>query len=152
RYGYLLAATGNEAYNALVSTEFAPEIGRNRVFQLGAADSDDPHALSHTVRGQTLFKSGMDLAELQRRHFAGWSFQRTKLSDKFGFEDYLAQRPEGSEILVVVKKNKALSFATAAARPKVEAGDIVIAYAPPTAADKTEQKPKRQDNKPQLPG
>lgn len=151
RFGYLIAVTGNEAYNALVSCDFAPELGRDRVFQLGSTESDDPHGLSHTLRGQTLFKSGSDLAELQRRHFAGWVFQRTKLSEKFSFDDYLAQRPEESEILFVVRKNKALSFSTSAARPRVEAGDIVVAYTAPAPADKAEQKPKRTD-KPQLPG
>ncbi len=151
RYGYLLAVTGNEAYNALVCTDFAPELGRDRVFQLGSAETDDPHGLSHTLRGQTLFKSGSDLAVLQRRHFDGWNFQRTRLSEKFSFDDYLAQRPDESEILFVMRKNKALSFSTSAARPRVEAGDVVVAYAPPSADTKTEQKPTRQD-KPQLPG
>ncbi|MEM6851858.1 MAG: sodium:proton antiporter, partial [Pseudomonadota bacterium] len=56
RFGYLLAVTGNEAYNALVCTDLAPELGRSAMYQLGGAtDENDRRALSFTVTGRRLF-------------------------------------------------------------------------------------------------
>ncbi|MEM7568261.1 MAG: sodium:proton antiporter [Pseudomonadota bacterium] len=132
-YGALLAVTGNEAYNALVCREFAHEIGRTAVYQLGQTEEDHPHGIGFTVRGQTLFRSGAALDELQRRQFAGWRFQKTKLTEEFGSEQYLAAKHDDAEVLLVIKKTGRLAFSTSkGGRPKMEAGDLVIAYAPPT--------------------
>src|SRR5690606_15556238 len=58
----LVAATDNEAYNALVCSEFAPEIGSDSVYQLGDADTgDDPRALPASLRGQALFATGFGI-------------------------------------------------------------------------------------------
>lgn len=136
-FGTLLAVTGNEAYNALVCSEFAPEIGRSNVYQLGAAESDDPHGLSFTVRGSTLFQSGISLDELLKRHFAGWTFQRTKLSEKFGLDDYLKERDEEAETLFVLRKSGVLAFATGVGRPKCQPGDTIVAYVRKRSDDAT---------------
>ncbi|MEM6835085.1 MAG: cation:proton antiporter [Sphingomonadales bacterium] len=131
-YGTLLAVTGNEAYNALVCREFAHEIGRTNVYQLGKTDEDHPHGIGFTVRGQTLFRSGAALDELQRRQFAGWRFQKTKLTEEYTYERYIADKHEDAEILMVLKKSGKLAFSTAKeGRPRMEPGDLVIAYTPP---------------------
>ncbi|MFZ5610251.1 MAG: cation:proton antiporter [Pseudomonadota bacterium] len=153
RFGYLLAVTGNEAYNALVCREFAPELGRERVFQLGQAESDDPHGLSFTIRGGALLRSGLALDELLKRHFAGWAFYRTRLTEKFLIEDYLADRPKDAETLFILRRNGALAFAPEMRKAKVEAGDVIIAYSPPRK-DEPVAAPAAQpsaDNPPPLP-
>lgn len=132
-YGALLAVTGNEAYNALVCREFAPEIGRTAVYQLGQTEEDHPHGIGFTVRGQTLFRSGAALDELQRRFFSGWSFKKTRLTEEYAFKQLMADKSEDAEILLVIKKSGKLAFSTAKdGRPKMDAGDMVIAYGPPT--------------------
>jgi len=40
-FNHIIAATPNDAYNALVCVEFAPELGRHRVFQVSGGDKDD---------------------------------------------------------------------------------------------------------------
>ena len=56
---YVLAATDNDAYNALVCTRFAPELGRTRVFQLPTVDADehDTKGLTRTLRGRIAFSN-----------------------------------------------------------------------------------------------
>jgi len=131
-YGALLAVTGNEAYNALVCREFAHEIGRTAVYQLGATEEDHPHGIGYTVRGQTLFRSGAALDELQRRHFGGWRFKKTKLTTEYGYEQFIADKLENAEVLLVVKKSGKIAFSTAKdGRPRMEPGDTVITYTPP---------------------
>ena len=63
----LVAATENEAYNTLVCNEFAHEIGRDSVYQLGEASDDDRRALPESLRGRALFASGFGVAEVDER-------------------------------------------------------------------------------------
>ncbi len=133
KYGHMVAVTGNEAYNSLVCTEFGPEIGRNNVLQLGGAEDDDPRGVSFTLRGRPLFKKGIGLEELLRRHYAGWIFQKTTLTDQYTYDNWLSDKPEEIEIILVQKKNGTLVFSANKAR--AEAGDTIVAYAPPPEKD-----------------
>src|SRR5690606_22953840 len=95
----LVAATDNEAYNALVCSEFAPEIGSDSVYQLGDADTgDDPRALPASLRGQALFATGFGIDDVEQRQSEGWVFRKTRLSEQFGLEDVKAALPDEAEI------------------------------------------------------
>ncbi|MFB6259612.1 MAG: cation:proton antiporter, partial [Thiohalorhabdaceae bacterium] len=85
--GYLLAATDNDAYNALVCTRFAPELGRERVFQLPTAEAEDSEArdFSHTLRGRVAFAEDATFDRMMQRHYLGWTFQLTRLSEEFTY-------------------------------------------------------------------
>jgi NhaP-type Na+/H+ or K+/H+ antiporter len=128
----LVAATENEAYNALVCNEFAYEIGRDSVYQLGEmVDDDDRHALPDSIRGRALFETGFGVSEVNEREAQGWVFRRTRLSDEFGFDDALGKLPEGANLLLVLRESGRLRFFTHAAKPEPRAGDTVISFAPP---------------------
>ncbi|MEM9494472.1 MAG: sodium:proton antiporter [Pseudomonadota bacterium] len=130
RFGYLLAVGGNEAHNALVSTDLAPELGRAKIFQVNArGKEEDRRALSFTLQGRTLLHSGAGLDDLLRRHYAGWTYQKTKLSDAYPAEQYLADRGEDHEIVLVIRKGD-LIFASKEAPITLENEDTVLAYAP----------------------
>lgn len=134
QFGYLLAVTDNDAYNALVCSEFGPILGRTHVFQLGPHsddDEEDPHGVSYTVRGRRLFGSGLGFDDLQRRHREGWRFRPTRLTDEFGADDFLATRPEGAECMLTVTPNGELSFSTQPGRNRSGEGAVVIGFSPP---------------------
>jgi NhaP-type Na+/H+ or K+/H+ antiporter len=143
-FGYLLAVTGNDDYNALVCTDFAPEFGRTNVFQLGVerGHEDDPHGVSFALRGRPLFPSGRGFEELMRLHGAGWTFQKTRVTEEYGLDAHLAERPDGAETLVVVRKSGELAFSAQQTRVQAEPGDIVISFAPPIERT-TKAKPER---------
>lgn len=143
-YGYLIAVSSNDDYNALVCTDFAPEFGRTNVFQLGIerGGEDDPHGVSFTLRGRTLFRSGRTYEDLMKLHEEGWNFQKTRLTDEYTLDDYTAGRPEGAEMLVVVRSSGELVFSTRRARALAEPGDTVIALSPPVPRT-TKAKPDR---------
>ncbi len=143
-YQVLIAATDNEAYNTLVCSEFAPEIGTDRVYQLGeGADQDDHRAIPSSLRGRSLFHSGFGVDDVQQREMEGWEFRRTKLSDKFSLEDAREALPEAASMLLLVEPDGDLRFFTHAAAPEPEPGDTIISYSPPRATTAEEKAAKR---------
>ncbi len=141
----LVAATDNEAYNALVCNEFAHEIGRDSVYQLGkAGNDDDRHALPPSLRGRALFESGFGVADVNERHAQGWVFRKTKLSDEFDFKDARESLPETAHMLLLRRaRTGTMRFFTHAARPEPRAGDTVITYSPPARRGPDEAVAKR---------
>lgn len=128
----LVAATENEAYNTLVCNEFAYEVGRDSVYQLGeASQDDDRHALPESLRGRALFESGYGVTEVAERLAAGWVFRKTKLSENFDFADAQQNLPQAANMLLLLKEDGRMRFFTHAARPTPSAGDTVISFSPP---------------------
>ena len=140
-YAVLVAATENEAYNALVCNEFAYEIGRDTVFQLGdAVDDDDRHALPSGIRGRALFETGFGVE--------GWVFRKTKLSEEFDFEAAQQRLPDAASMLLLVRDSGTLRFFTHAARPEPRAGDVIVSFAPPqerTAQDAAAKRDRKRN-------
>ena len=147
-YQNLVAATDNEAYNALVCNEFAYEIGRDKVFQLGeSADEDDKHALPIGLRGRALFESGFGVEDVNERKAQGWVFRRTKLSDEFTFEAAQERLPEAANMLLLVRADGTIRFFTHAARPEPRAGDTILSFSPPQERTPEEAAAKRAKRK-----
>jgi hypothetical protein len=74
---HLLAATRDELYNALVCTRLAPEIGRERVYQLAPSENHMLHAdtgVSRDARGKVFGAADASFDALAGRHEAGWRF------------------------------------------------------------------------------
>jgi Trk K+ transport system NAD-binding subunit len=58
-YDYLLAATADDAYNALVCTRFAAELGRERVYQIAPDESSGRNAAAREWRGKIAVATDM---------------------------------------------------------------------------------------------
>ena len=131
RYGTLLAVGSNEAHNALVCTDLAPELGRAAIYQINARgkDEEDKRALSFTLQGRAFLHSAVPIDELLRRHYAGWTYQRTKLSNEYRPEHYLDELDPEAEIMLIVRK-ESLLIASRDAKLELEVGDTVLAYSP----------------------
>ena len=131
-YQVLVAATENEAYNTLVCNEFAHEIGRDSVYQLGEAGDDyDRHSLPVALRGRSLFESGWGVTETNERQKEGWVFRKTRLSEEFDYEDAQEKLPESANMLLLLRESGRMRFFTHAARPEPRAGDIIVTFTPP---------------------
>ena len=140
----LVAATENEAYNTLVCNEFAHEIGRDSVYQLGeAGDEDDRHALPEALRGRALFESGWGVTETNERQQQGWVFRKTKLSEEFDFEAAQEKLPENAHMLLLLRETGRMRFFTHASRPEPRAGDTIITFSPPQTQKAQEEAAKR---------
>ncbi|GAB4355925.1 MAG: sodium:proton antiporter [Oricola sp.] len=136
RFSALIAATDNEAYNALVCTDFGPEIGRNNVYEIGGRrEQSDRRTMHFTIGGWQLFKPGLDFRELRRRHDAGWTFQSTRLTEEFNREAYLASRHPDARVILWRRPDGSLVFETGSSGTRVQEGDVIISFAPPRQAD-----------------
>jgi len=113
RFTNLIATGDNDAYNALVCTDFGPELGRSHVFQIGRIDEKARQALNFTLGGRSLTKESVSFLELREKLLNGWTFQLTRLTDEFGWDAYEASRPEGALILLWIKPSGMIVFAAA---------------------------------------
>jgi NhaP-type Na+/H+ or K+/H+ antiporter len=111
-FAHLIAATPNDAYNALVCVEFAPELGRHRVFQVSGSEGEDsdPTAITFTSRGRTLSTHGRSFDALTRDWWSGWRFRSTTLSDSYTMEDFIRDRGEEIDILLAKRPDGTLDF------------------------------------------
>ncbi len=92
-YATLVAATDNDAYNTLVTTDLAPEFGRDNVFQIKREKTESMrHQLPRTLGGRK-FGPEETHAGLERLIRDGWTFRVTRLTEEYTFEDWRAKRP-----------------------------------------------------------
>ena len=124
-----MAATDNDGYNALVCTDFAPEFGRNNVFQIGRHEAlEGERDLPVTLGGRT-FGAGLSFEEFANKRRDDWIFSRTGLSEEYDIEQYRADR-EDSVILGVIRANGTLELAGRDGLKDVRKDDKVLAYGP----------------------
>lgn len=127
QYQQLIAATDNDSYNALVCSELAPEIGHARVSRMLATAQTGTRR-----RGRVLTLSGTPIEEQLDRLQAGWSFGRTKITEKFTYADFVARmKASGGDSLAVSRANGELAVFSMQHRPPVEAGDTIWTFVPP---------------------
>ncbi|MDT0683741.1 sodium:proton antiporter [Roseicyclus sp. F158] len=94
-YGIWIAATDNDAYNTLVTTDMGPELGREFIFQLRRVKQESSrHALPATLGGQTI-AGGRTYTEVNALIAEGWSFRVTRLTEEFTLDDWSAYYPGG---------------------------------------------------------
>ncbi|MEL7448462.1 MAG: sodium:proton antiporter [Pseudomonadota bacterium] len=137
----MLAATSNDAYNALVCTAMAPEIGRSAVFQLpmGAGQEDDPRGVSRPLRGQMAFDTDAVFEKLWRLHVRGWNFYRTRLTDTYTYSSFLGDRPPDAIEILLLGANGSVSFRSPNRKTEPVAGDTLLYYGPERAKRREEE-------------
>ncbi|MGC4175505.1 cation:proton antiporter [Demequina sp.] len=97
---YVLAASDNDYYNALVARELGRDFEYHRTFQLAT------HVHSHNAgrqlgfgkRGSFAFDGLVDFAEMARRYDAGWRFHVTKAGREFPRERFEAAVTEAGAV------------------------------------------------------
>lgn len=142
-YGYLLAATDNDAYNALVCKHFAAEMGRHHVFQLPdtSVEEPDPKRLSRTMRGLIMPAERAWYEELMSNWYHGWTFQKTLLTDEFTYERFQETFPAGSLPVAMVKADKAIQLYSPELSIKPKPGDMIVWFGPKPEKAKPSDKP-----------
>jgi NhaP-type Na+/H+ or K+/H+ antiporter len=127
----VLAATANDAYNALVCTTLAPEIGQKKVFQLamGSDAEDDPRAMSRPRRGNVAFDAKLDFDMLWRLYVRGWNISKTKITENYGYEDFIAERSEDAVEIAILRTGGEVEFQGSNGASEFRPGDTIIYFA-----------------------
>jgi NhaP-type Na+/H+ or K+/H+ antiporter len=93
-YRTLIAATDNDAYNTLVTTDLAPEFGRENVFQIGREKSENARYQLPSSLGGRVLADGLTFRELNQKIADGWDIALTPLSEEYTFETWRETQPE----------------------------------------------------------
>ncbi|MEN3794616.1 sodium:proton antiporter [Fulvimarina sp. MAC3] len=131
RFDHMIAATDNDAYNALITTDFAPEIGRSAVFQIGRNGNSERRSMNFTIGGLPLFQPGKTYNELVEMVDNGWVFQSTRLTEEFDYDDFHEERPPETQVILWIKPSGAIIFATVEGAGDPVTGDRLISFTPP---------------------
>lgn len=108
---HVVAATDNDSYNALVCTEFAPEIGREFVFEVGASEKrNDRNDLLFTIGGKSLPTQGLSYIEINEKLNQGWKFSVVGITEKYTLQEMQKDRPEGFIPLARIKDDHEVMF------------------------------------------
>ncbi len=108
-YRVIVAMTDNDAYNTLVTTDLAPEFGRDNVWQLERArDKEARHAI-RTQLGAQRIGQGRSFAALEQLMVEGWVFGITKLTEEFGFDQWREKNPD-AQVFARISRAGVLSF------------------------------------------
>ena len=128
QFQQLLAASENDAYNSLVCADLGPEMGFEKLTQTA---SGDPRRGGAATRGHVLFESKRTIDDLQKLLAQGWEFRRTRITDKFSYNDLRDRLSEGGEAVAVKRNDGELEFFSAGHPPTVSEDDVVISFMPP---------------------
>lgn len=98
RLSYVLAATDNDYYNALVARTLGREFEYHRSFQVAAPGSSGSlkRRLAFDNRGSYAFGDDATLFTLETHLAEGWAFHSARLTPEFGREALLARVRESS--------------------------------------------------------
>jgi len=157
RFATVVALSTNDSHNALVCNQFAPEVGRHRVYQLSLSEGDevDEKSVGSAARGRTLIRRGRTYDGLIRDQYRGWNFSRTRLTDKYTLEQFLSERPKG-DLVAEIRPDGTLVLLGPSREARGGEGATIISFAPdqqPTAQPAKpaetngEQKQKAQSDK-----
>ncbi|RKQ69791.1 sodium/proton antiporter (CPA1 family) [Litorimonas taeanensis] len=127
----LIAATPNDAYNSLVCVEFAPELGRHRVFQVPGSDNDesDSDTIAFTSRGRTLTSRGRSFDSLTRDWWGGWRFRSTNLSENYTLDDFYKDRGDDLDLILAKRADGTVEFIQPGQEARAE-GATVLSFCP----------------------
>lgn len=131
--GLLFATTPNDAYNAFVCTRFAPDFGRNQVFQLPIHNTSEQENKSIKLAHRGIFAMSPVAIneELERRHYRKWQFKKTHFTKTFSFENHLKIESVDALPVLLLRHDGKVSFHSEDFLLQSAAGDVLLSYVPP---------------------
>jgi len=128
-FGRIVAVSDNDAFNTLVTTDLAPEFGRENVFQLKPAKQEHRrHALPVTLGGRTIC-GGLSYLEIGGRMNDGWRVISHEWRGE-SLEAWVELNPDAVP-LAELRPGRSLRLFEEGAEPGAQEGWHLIAFAPP---------------------
>ncbi len=126
-FDWLIAATPNDAYNALICVTYAPELGRHRVFQLPSPseNSAGDRGIAFTSRGRTFIADSRTHEAVSRDWWRGWRFGSTALSESYTLDNFIQDRGEDIDLIAEIREGR-FSLLGPHMRPKGGPGSVLV--------------------------
>ena len=129
-YEILVAATEEDAYNALICQHFVPELGREHIFQT-PSHSGDPSGYSKSIGGKSLFDEDYDIHALNRLIDEGYMIRKTHLTDQYTLGDFINDNHKSIPLFAVDSDNNLVFLANAKKR-SFDVGTTIVSLTSPT--------------------
>ncbi len=131
-YSYLVAATDNFAYNALVCGKFTHMFGRGGTIQLAGDkdDTSDPKAYSHTLRGKTLVGDNSNYEDIMLKHREGWDFSGILLTEEFSYVEFKRRNGDHTLPVMAISPNGRVTFNIQGAEFSPPEGHTLLVFSP----------------------
>ncbi len=129
-YRYMLAMTKMDIYNAHICADFAPDIGRQQLFQTSFHVGGELNDFA-IKGGQYLFTPAISIYDLEERMNAGHVIRRTNITKQYSYTQYLRERDDKSILLYILRADKSIEFFTPKIELKASAGDAIISLTSP---------------------
>lgn len=138
--GRLLALSPSDKLNALACLRYASEFGRGRVYALGTTREQSTGSARKVSQqpGYRLFGEEVTYSQLASMVAQGAEMRRTRLTESFGFEDYLEENAADLLPLFAVSPEGRLRMFLPELKPEPEAGWSILALGPARETDPDE--------------
>ncbi|WP_237658384.1 cation:proton antiporter [Ureibacillus xyleni] len=130
-YEILIAATEEDAYNALICQRFVPELGREHIYQT-PIHIGDPSDYSKSLGGKMFIKQKYDIHTLNRHVEEGFMIRKTTLTEQYTFEHFLKDDSHSTIPLFAVDKDNNLIFSVMGNKSNFEQGTTIVSLTSPT--------------------
>ena len=135
RMGRLIALTRNDEVNSLAALRFAEIFGRANVFQLPLHKGDHRTGIAFEQHGRCLFGTGVTYQHLAERFEEGAVVKRVKLTEEFGYADFLkVYGTQGVPLFSIDSSGNIVIFTTDNGETP-RAGQTLIALVKPLQTD-----------------
>ncbi|GAB3048282.1 cation:proton antiporter [Virgibacillus ainsalahensis] len=133
-YEYLIAATDDNAYNALICQTFIPEYGRMHVFKISPYRHFNRGSSINVskVGGRILFDKNFPMDVLNDKLNDHYVFRQTTLTERFNYKEYVKEKDDSSVFLYLIRPNGQLKFYSEEMRTVPAIGDKIISLTPPS--------------------
>lgn len=128
QFDFMLAATDDDAYNALVYSNYSPTIGRGHVMVLNPGHERSEYLPG--LNGEVVFGE-LDFWEIADHARQGWSFVAPKITDEASLDRIVEMRGGDFVPLLLKSENGRLAFFSDKKAPKGETGDIAVGFGRP---------------------
>ena len=129
-YRFMLAMSKIDTYNAHVCEDFAPDLGRDHLYQT-AFNFKNENMSMPVSGGQSLFTPAVSIYDLEERMDAGHVIRKTFITKQYSYTQYLRERDDKSILLYILHADGAIEFYTPDVELQAQAGDAVISLTSP---------------------
>lgn len=134
--GRLLAFTPNSGINSLAVLHFNEMFESSELYQLNPQKDEQiagqkGEAVSKHLHGRFLFGKDVTFATLTHRHYSGAVVKKTRLTEKFGFEEFLNRYGPTVVPLFLISEEGKLSVFTTDKKLEPVAGDTLLSLVDP---------------------
>lgn len=102
--GVLLALSPSSEINTLVATRYSQDFGRRNMYSLASSldkKTSDKHRVAQASRSYQLLTNKISYKKLASIISQGGQIKKTKLSDEYGYQDYLADNKESIQLFLL---------------------------------------------------